>query len=79
MSDHVLRNSGANLRYMRRFWKAIGGTVQDKRATGEEVYRHPRASRPITVNKRRKSAPRELTSVARRLAVTHFSQDTGRV
>jgi len=58
---------GMNLRDARRLWPLVGGDVRDKQGTGEEVYRHPTLHRSITVNKRRKSAPRELTKALRRL------------
>lgn len=50
-----------NRRKVRKLWIGANGTVNDKRGTGEEVYRHPSLLKPITVNKRKKDAPRELT------------------
>jgi hypothetical protein len=61
------RFSGMNLLMARRQWKWLKGSVEDKHATGEEVYRHRLLERPITVNKRKKSAPRHLTNAIRKL------------
>jgi hypothetical protein len=57
-----------DLREARRLWRECGGTVNNKAGTGEEVYRHPRLDRSITVNKRRHDAPRQLTATLLRLA-----------
>ncbi|MGO8753357.1 MAG: hypothetical protein ACLQNE_46060 [Thermoguttaceae bacterium] len=59
---------GMNLRMARRLWRECGGTIEDKDGTGEEVFRHPRFDRPITVNKRRHDAPRKLTATLRYVA-----------
>ncbi len=57
-----------SLREARGLWKLFGGLVEDVRRTGEERYSHPNIERPITVNKRRKDAPRKLAVALRRLA-----------
>lgn len=56
-----------SLRDAKRMWIAVGGSVDDKNGTGEEVYRHPELIKPITVNKRRDDAPRKLTVALNRL------------
>lgn len=66
-----------SLREARQLWKRFGGTVEDIRRTGEERYRHPEIERPITVDKRRKDAPRKLTTALRRLA-DHGTSDPSR-
>lgn len=58
---------GKNLRPARRMWLDLGGIVYDRRRSGEEVYIHRLIKRPITVNKRRKDAPRELTAAIARI------------
>ena len=58
---------GMNLNKARKLWLHIGGDVGNKPATGEEVYRHFKYAKPITVNRRKKSAPRVLTNALRRL------------
>ena len=58
---------GMNLIDVRKLWKEYGGTVEDKNRTGEEVYSHTLWLKPITVNKRRKDAPRELTKALSKL------------
>lgn len=67
-----------NLREARQLWKRFGGTVEDIRRTGEERYRHPSIECPITVDKRRKDAPRKLTTALRRLAKRDYSDDSRR-
>lgn len=52
---------GCNLRVARKIWKKLGGSVNDKRGTGEEVYCHPNVPVSIVVDKRRKDSPRVLT------------------
>lgn len=55
-----------SLRNARRRWRKLGGEVKDVHRTGEERYTHPRFDRPLTVNKRKKDAPRVLlTRIAR--------------
>jgi hypothetical protein len=56
-----------SLRRVRALWRAMGGCVTDVRRTGEERYTHPKIPSPITVNKRRKDAPRILIVLCRRL------------
>jgi hypothetical protein len=56
-----------NMRDARKRWRQLGGTVDNRRGTGEDVYRHPALRKPITVNGRRKDAPRVLTRAIRRL------------
>lgn len=58
---------GANLNKVRAIWIDLGGTVENRHRTGEEVYRHPKWHKPVVVNKRRKDASRELTKVAGKL------------
>ncbi|MFH0982099.1 MAG: hypothetical protein V2A79_11215 [Planctomycetota bacterium] len=53
---------GMSLRDAKRMWVTLGGWGGDKKNTGEEVYRHAHVTKPITVNKRRKDAPRRLTT-----------------
>ena len=62
-----------NLRIARRLWRSLGGSVEDVPRTGEERYTHPRLARPITVNKRRKDAPRKLVTALRRIAAPDVS------
>jgi hypothetical protein len=64
---------GMNLRTARRIWVDLGGIVYDRRRSGEEVYTHPLIARPITVNKRRKDAPRELTAAISRIESARLS------
>lgn len=49
-------------------WKRLGGWVADSRRTGEVVYGHLEWPSRITLNKRRKSAPRDLTQAIRELS-----------
>ena len=60
-----------NLREARREWKRLGGSVEDKNRTGEEVYRHLEVLKPITVNKRRTDAPRKVLVELKRLRKQH--------
>lgn len=60
-------HDGINLRKVRKIWEMSGGTVSDRRRTGEEVFSHPLVERPIVVNKRRKDSPRKLSATLRRL------------
>lgn len=71
-------SAALSLREARQLWKRFGGTVEDIRRTGEERYRHPEIERPITVDKRRKDAPRKLTTALRRLAERDSSDDARR-
>ena len=48
--------------------KSLGGSVKNKRRTGEVVVRHPDWNRPVTINNRRKDAPRYLVAKLNRLA-----------
>lgn len=57
-----------SLRETRKLWRCLAGEVLDIRRTGEERYSHPNIDRPITVNKRRKDAPRKLITALRRIA-----------
>jgi len=56
-----------NLRISRRAWILLGGTVRDRRRTGEEIYAHPDLLTVITVNKRRKDTPMALLVAIRRI------------
>lgn len=61
-------STALSLRDARWHWLQLGGVVTDVRRTGEERYSHPNIQRPITVNKRRKDAPRKLVTALRRVA-----------
>jgi hypothetical protein len=61
-------STALSLRDARSIWVELGGTVTDVRRTGEERYYHASILRPITVNKRRKDAPRKLVTALRRIA-----------
>jgi hypothetical protein len=56
-----------NLHEFRGLWRGLGGQIDDVRRTGEERYSDPKLKRTITVNKRRKDAPRKLVTALRRL------------
>lgn len=68
MSKNLDPHHGMNLRDARSLWRRLHGNVEDRRKTGEEVYRHPAMQKPICANKRRKDAPRELTAALRQLS-----------
>lgn len=55
-----------SLREARRAWKNAGGSVEVIPGAGEERYLHPALEHPITVNRRRKDAPRKLLVALRR-------------
>lgn len=61
-------STAPSLRDVRWYWLQFGGIVTDVRRTGEERYSHASIERPITVNKRRKDAPRKLVTALRRVA-----------
>jgi hypothetical protein len=66
-----------SLRKARKLWRECGGEAADIPRTGEERYSHPALERPITVNKRKKQAPRKLTSALRRILNTLKSRRDG--
>lgn len=60
---------GMSLLAARRAWLRMGGTVETRTGTGEDVYRHPgMGAKGVVVNLRRTDAPRVLTMWLRRLA-----------
>jgi len=77
ISDGSLQ--GMNLMKARAEWVARGGFVYSKRCTGEDVYGHPEIPKRIVVNRRRKDAPRALTSAIRRLRAARMKQWGGDV
>ena len=58
---------GLSLRMARVIWRSFGGQVENVCGSGEERYSHPLVERPITVNKRRKDAPKKLIVALRRI------------
>jgi hypothetical protein len=71
MNDRRRSYRGCNLLVARKIWKKrLGGFVGDKDGTGEEIYRHPLMPKTITVDKRRKDSPLELTHWIDRLIKT---------
>lgn len=80
MSGHDIP-TGLSLREARALWKCFRGSVEDVRRTGEERYSHPSIEGSITVNKRRKDAPRKLVVALRHLAAEHAQSidDHGRL
>ena len=56
-----------SLREARKLWRRCGGEVAGILGTGEERYSHPEIERSIRVNKRKKQAPRKLTTALRRI------------
>jgi hypothetical protein len=62
-----MRFHGMNRRDAQKLWRELGGTIENKRGTGEEVYRHPNWPKPIRANKRNKHAPRAVTKAIWRL------------
>ena len=60
--------SGANLDAALAEADRLGVEHDCVRRTGEIRFRFPDGGRPITVNRRRKDAPRQLTNRLRKLA-----------
>ena len=70
MFCHVI-SSGASLRDSLALADEFGCTIRKLRRTGEVLVSHPAFVRPLRINGRRKDAPRCLTVMLRKLAVTH--------
>lgn len=56
-----------DLRQFKKFFRTIGGQVEEIDGTGEERFWHPSMDRTIRVNARRKDVPRSLTVYAKRI------------
>ena len=59
---------GQNLAECKQIAQQLGCRVEPVRGTGEIRFVHPRMLKPVTVNCKRKDAPRELTSWINSLA-----------
>lgn len=68
--------SGSSLREAMHAANRLGVSVEPVRRTGEIRFRHALWPRPITVNGRRKDAPRELTTHIHRLEVKNSTEKT---
>lgn len=59
--------TGMNLREALSTARGLGCTIAQIRGTGELIVSHPQVERRVVINRRRKDAPRELTTMLRRL------------
>lgn len=59
--------SNRNLRETIKEARSLGVEIRQRHGTGEIVFHHPSWGRVITVNRRRKDAPKLLQAFVRRL------------